>query len=373
MKRNFWNVLTVVLFALLLLATPLLFLLLPYRAFSDTERRYLAEPPKLSEQDLSDWSFDDKVETFLADHLPLRDALASVNAYTMLYSGRQVSAEIFTDRDGYLVEGPVDFDAEEIAARLARIASLGEKTGLTPRLLIVPSTGYVRNDRLPKTLAALYRDGEVLSQIEETPGVELIPITDRFREEGADWFYRTDHHWTADGAFAAYEAYMQSAGHEPLSHDAFSRRTVDGYVGSTRSRSALWLTKSDMLTIDEPIGCALTVTFSDDATVYHDLFFESHLSEYDWYPVFLDGNHPITVIENDAAGTDAPVLLMVKDSFGNSLVPYLVPSYRTIVVVDPRYTKQSVSELCETYGATELLFCYSIERIASEQSLKLLK
>ena len=373
MKRDPWNILTVALFALALLTVPLLFLLLPYRSFSDTERRYLAEPPKLSDEKLSDWSFDDRTEAFLADHLPMRDAFVSVNAYFTLYTGRQVSADVWRDAEGYLVEAPVDFDANEIEKRMNRIAKLGETTGLVPRLLIVPSTGYVRNATLPKTLAALYRDGEALEQIEKTRGVSLVPIAERFKAEGQAWYYRTDHHWTADGAFAAYEAYMRAAGHEPLARDAFDRREIAGYSGSTRSRSALWLHPTDTLTLEAPKNCAVTVTFSDDEEVYDSLFFEEHLSEYDWYPVFLDGNHPVTVIENRNAAADAQVLLLVKDSFGNTLVPYLVPSYKTIVMVDPRYYKQSVSELAEAYGADELLFCYSIERIATDEALKLLK
>ena len=373
MKRDLWNILTVVLFALALLFVPLAFLLLPYRTFSDAERRYLAEPPKLSDEKLSDWSFDDKTETFLADHLPMRDAIVSVNAYLTLYTGRQVSTDVYCDSEGYLIEAPVDFDENEIEKRLVRIAKLGEASGCVPQLLIVPSTGYVRNETLPKTLAALYRDGEVLSEIQKAQGVSLVPIAERFLREGQAWYYRTDHHWTADGAYAAYEAYMRAAGHEPLGKDAFARREIDGYSGSTRSRSALFLHPTEALTVDEPKNCELTVTFSDDDATYTSLFFESHLNEYDWYPLFLDGNHPITVIENGSAEQDAPVLVMVKDSFGNTLAPYLVPSYRTIVMVDPRYTKQSISELIAEYDADELLFCYSIERIATEESLKLLK
>ena len=373
MKRNLWNLLTAALFAIALLAVPLLFLLLPYRTFSEAERRYLAEPPKLSEEKLSDWSYDDKVETFLADHLPGRNLLVSVNAYLTLYTGRQVSADVFCDAEGYLVEAPVDFDAKELTRRLDRIAKLGETMGLAPRLLIVPSTGYVRGDKLPKTLATLYRDGEALQQIADAPGVSLVPLAERFQSEGQSWYYRTDHHWTADGAFAAYEAYMRAAGHEPLQKDAFTRREIPGYSGSTQSRSALWLHPTEPLTVDEPKDLSITVTFSDKDGTFSSLFFAEHLNEYDWYPYFLDGNHPVTVIENGNADTDAPNLLLVKDSFGNTLAPYLVPSYKTVVMVDPRYYKRGAAALCEQYAIDEVLFCYSIDHLITDESLRVLK
>ena len=166
---------------------------------------------------------------------------------------------------------------------------------------------------------------------------------------------------------------MAAAGHEPLSYDEYTHRTVDGYVGSTRSRSALWLTKPDSLTIDEPVNASVTVAFSDDDKVYDSLFFYDHLTEYDWYPLFLDGNHPLTVIENQTAPADAPTLMLVKDSFGNTLTPLLVPSYKKIVLVDPRYYRGSVSDLCREHGADELLFCYSLERICTDLNLSILK
>lgn len=233
-----------------------------------------------------------------------------------------------------------------------------------------PSTGYVRRDSLPSVLAALYKDDELLRCIDDFAGVELVPLDD-FVTNGQTWFYRTDHHWNADGVYAAYCDYAACLGRTALPRDAFYSHTVDGYVGSTRSRSALWLTPGERMTLFEPM-CRVRVTFSDREGTFDSLLFWENLSSYDWYPVFVDGNHPVTVIENlDAQGDD--VLLLVKDSFANSLVPLLTPSYRKLVMVDPRYYRGSVSELCAAHGATELLFCYSLERIATDTNLLLLK
>ncbi len=373
MQKKLWNLLTVILLGAVLLAVPIGWICNANQTFSASERRYLADAPDVSKQSLTDWTFDDSIESYLADHLPLRDVLVGMNAYATWLSGRQISADVWTDDEGYLVEAPVKNDPAEAERRIKRIAAFAEKTGRDTYVMVVPSTGYIRRAHLPQMLAALYEDDAILHGIEATEGITMVPLTERFEQEGESWYYRTDHHWTADGAFAAYETFLKTAGYTPLSKESFYRHSVRGYCGSTRSRSALWLTAPDTLLIDEPMQSPVTVTFSDSTTVSDSLFFFEHLSEYDWYPLFLDGNHPITVIENGSASKDAPVLLLVKDSFGNTLAPLLVPTYRTIVMVDPRYYRGSVSELCDTYEADEILFCYSIERITTDLNLLLLK
>lgn len=369
-KRITPNLVAVVLFAAAIAAVPLFWLFAPVQTFSAAERRNLAEPPKLSLRAEEEWSFDDDTEAFLADRMPLREVLVGINAYEQLLTGRQAALEVYRDREGYLVEAPIVVERAEAERRLSRIARFSEAVGLPAHLLAVPSTGYLRRDALPKTLAALYHDDTLLQWIEAYPGLESVPLP-AFFERGREWFYRTDHHWTADGAYAAYCAYMEATGREALPYDAFYAHRADGYVGSTRSRSALWLTPGEQLVFLEPTD-RVRVTFSDREGVFGSLLFEEHLSEYDWYPIFVDGNHPVTVIENlDAAEED--VLLLLKDSFGNSLVPLLVPSYRKIVMVDPRYYRGSVSELAAEHGASELLLCYSLERIMTDTALLLLK
>ena len=369
--RKKMDIVTVGLFLLALLLVPLYWLLFPRRTFSDSERRYLAEPPKLTS--LKDWSFDDAVETYLADQLPGRDTLVGLNAYTVLLSGRQVSQDIWRDREGYLVEAPLQVAPEQLQKRLGRMAALGERTGLPVYVMAVPSMGYVRRGTLPRALAALYRDDSLLGQIADAPGIRPVPLAETFLQQGQSWYYRTDHHWTGEGAYAAYRLFMETAGRQALTYDSFYHHTVAGYVGSTRSRSALWLTAPDVLTIDEPMDAAVTLSFSDEEGTYPSLFFYDHLKEYDWYPLFLDGNHPVTLVDNGSAPEDAPTLLLVKDSFGNTLAPLLVPSYRRIVLVDPRYYRGSVADLCAQYQAEEILFCYSLERICTDLNLSILK
>ena len=263
MKKQPAAVLTVLLFAAVLLLVPLGWLLLSQKTFSDSERRYLAEFPSLARQDLSDWTFDDAVETYLADHLPLRDTLVGINAYAVLLSGRQVSQPVWADMQGRLEEAPFAYDENEFRKRLDRIETLQQAVQKPVFVLAVPSAGYVQKDSLPSGLGALYPDGEAFDLLENRSGFSVVPLRERFLQEQKAWYYRTDHHWTAKGVFAAYEAFMAASGKEALSVDRFYHHTVDGYTGSTRSRSALWLTAPDTLQIDEPIDTPVTVSFSD--------------------------------------------------------------------------------------------------------------
>ncbi len=369
-KRITLNLISVVLFVFVIFIVPIWWLVTPDRTFSDSERRNLTQTPTFPVDSLNEWNFDDDIEEYLADQLPLRELFVGINGYETLLTGRQVSADIYYDREGYLVEKPLDLNFAEIEKRVTRINRLSGTVGIPVRFLVPPSTGFVRRDALPDALSDLYLDDQIFAAL-STAGAELVPLLDLFSENGSEWFYRTDHHWNSDGAYAAYVAYMSYVGKAPLEASYFLRHTVEGYVGSTRSRSALWLTSGEQLVIHEP-PVSVQVAFSDREGTFNSLIFAEHLKEYDWYPIFVDGNHPITVIENlDNNGSD--VLFIVKDSFANSIVPLFVPSYKKIVMVDPRYYRGNVSELCIEHNATELLFCYSLERITTDTNLLLLK
>ena len=137
MKRKLTaNLILVVLFAAAIAAVPLWWLFTPDRTFSEAERRNLTQAPAFPLEALDDWDFDNEVETYLADQMPLREVLVGINAYEQLWTGRQVALDVYRDRDGYLVEAPLQAEPEELERRLSRIAKLGETVGLPVRLLV---------------------------------------------------------------------------------------------------------------------------------------------------------------------------------------------------------------------------------------------
>ena len=244
MKTRRYDILIALLFCLFLGGMLLAFLLLPKHSFSVREKRYLAEAPKLSWRNVASGAFSDAAETYAAEHLPGRDTLVGLNALYDLLSGRQVTKEILRGRDGRLFEAPAPFDTGIIRRHLAAINDFAEATGQDVTLLLVPSAGYMLPEELP-ALHDPWEDGEILDAVSAAAGegVHVLDLRDAFAEnDPASLYYRTDHHWTARGAWLAASLYAETAGRPALSEAEYSVTSVPGFYGTTYARAALWRT-----------------------------------------------------------------------------------------------------------------------------------
>lgn len=101
------------------------------------------------------------------------------------------------------------------------------------------------------------------------------------------------------------------------------------------------------------------------------MFFYDHIDEDDKYPVFLDGNHALTEITNSNA--EGGTLVMIKDSFGHCLAPFLAENYSKIIMVDMRYYKNSVSDIIKAENPEQVLVMYGIDNIATDTDIVWLK
>ena len=99
-------------------------------------------------------------------------------------------------------------------------------------------------------------------------------------------------------------------------------------------------------------------------------FYEtSQLETRDKYAMFFNGNHGKVVISTPVE--ENRTLLVIKDSYANSLVPFLAPYYRKIVLVDPRYFYDDLEELIQVEDIQEVLYLYNANTFYSDTSLEL--
>ena len=187
-------------------------------------------------------------------------------------------------------------------------------------------------------------------------------------------FFKTDHHWTALGAYYAYEDYCEAKGITPADLDTeFKKVEYPGFLGSFYSESGKKpaLAGGDTVVAYVPNDTnSIAITQNDGSLlnwmVVSDVSTWNSSSK---YSCFIGGDNPWSVIDNPNVN-DGTACIVVKESFGNAFVPFLVPNYDKIYVVDYRYISKVKSEkltaLVDSTGAKDVLFLNNISATRNE-------
>lgn len=366
------DILLTVLFCGFIGAMAVLTAFLPKQEVSVNEKRTLAKFPEFSVQKLFNGKWEKDFETYISDHFPVRNFFASTDSYYMLYSGRNGSNGVYKGKDGYIINTPVKCDEEKLNANITAINNFVKNTGIETKLIVVPSTGYIMSEELPKVHTE-YNDGEIIDDIKNrAENAEFIDIRDTLTEnKDKQIYYKTDHHWTSYGAYLTYKKWAESENIEVRSD--YDIESTDGFFGTTYSKSALWYEKSDSIeTWEYPINVTVTINDGFEDEVYDNMFFKEHLEELDKYPVFLDGNHNFErIVNND--NEDGKKVLVIKDSYAHCFVPFMAENCSQIDMVDLRYYLNNVSALTEQNSYDEVLILYGISNMCEANDLAILQ
>ena len=185
-------------------------------------------------------------------------------------------------------------------------------------------------------------------------------------------FFNTDHHWTALGAYYAYQAFCETAGFEPVPLSDFSEWNMGDFVGTyTYSVSSRNLKKDEVIALVPPGNENIhmeIIGYPDYTSVIVD---ETEAEPNMKYNCFIAGDNQLTTITNDSL-PDAPDCLVIKDSFGNPFTVYLTQHYHKIYVLDYRQNYTAVSTVAEQYGVQDVVLVQSIGVSQTRQALPLL-
>jgi len=196
--------------------------------------------------------------------------------------------------------------------------------------------------------------------------VVAVNIYDTLEEHDDEYIYfRTDHHWTALGAYYAYVEYCEARGTEPASLDDFEEKEFDGFIGSfyNDTEDASLAANPDTIVAYDVVADN-TVYVSDDYNSEEGYYWKliSDVSDVDAsvkYSTFAGADSTFVTITNNEI-TDGSACIIVKESFGNAFVPFLVNDYQNVYVVDYRYYQGNLYDLVAATGATDVIFCNNI-------------
>ena len=332
------------------------------KEFSENENRMLQTAPVLSLDNILSGSFQEKITDYISDQFPARDTWTRLGTDVKKLAGFKDIGGAYLGDDGYYMEKltPEDVNETNLRSNLGIIDEFAKKNeGIPVTMLLVPATGTVMDDKLPAH-AQMY-DAEKLRNtvVTSLPDVNVPDLYTCLRENKSEQiYYRTDHHWTWHGAYAAYKLLVPDGAYS-ASPELFS----ESFLGTTYSKTLDASAKADKVYI-APVSDNVTVTADGKQIPLYDM---TAKNEKDKYKVFFGGNYGQTVI---TGGCDnGKTLLVIKDSFANSLVPFLTADYETIIMLDMRYYMGSAQSIIEESNVDEILFVQEMSSFSNDRNL----
>lgn len=333
------------------------------RAFSVNENRPLAQMPVLSLREIQTGSAQEKFSAYLSDQVPLRDFWIKANTFLKRLFGRKEINGIYFGDDNYYFQQFTDdsYSYSRMVAIFRMIDSFIKRHDIPTTVMLVPSPGTVLSDKLPAD--APYYDADIIfDAAEQLLSCSVIDLRNTF-ETAADstqLFYRTDHHWTSQGAYLAYQQYCSDRGYCPGEYAL--EQVSDGFYGTLYSKTLDSTAKPDSVYAAMELPDA-TIIY-EDGTVSDTPYHQEKLEQKDQYTYFFGGNFGIITIRTQAQNKEK--LLVIKDSFANSFVPYLFDDYSEIIMLDLRYYGSSVEDVITQNGITQILFLYETSNLLTD-------
>lgn len=362
-QRKVQEQLVGIIFILTLFLFLIINVIVPDKEKSVQENRMLATKPKFRLSSLISGDYDEKFEAYMDDQFVGRDMWRKLKVTVDRICGSRLENGVYIGRNGQLLEQIEVADENHLAANIKAIKSFSESQKKIPvRMMLVPDAANVLNHSLP-ALAKPEDQTQMFSMVRKDLGdsVEWIDVSTELNKHKTEKiYYKTDHHWTTLGAFYAFQAAAPSLGIEgDLSGKYVSHAVSNSFNGMLASKSGVNLGEKEQIDIYVPTeeDTDLIVDYVDEGKRSTSLYDSSKLKEKDQYTVFLGGNSSLLDIRTVSTSTKR--LLLVKDSFANSFIPFLTPYYREIVVVDPRYYSGTINDLMDSYRISEVLFLYS--------------
>ncbi len=201
--------------------------------------------------------------------------------------------------------------------------------------------------------------------------VVSVDVYDNLMKHRDEYIYfRTDHHWTALGAYYAYSELRSVKGGQAPAIEEYDTVSFDGFLGSfySSSHSSELAKTPDVVIAYYPVhNSAISTKFTDKNGNVYDWKIIFDVTDYpanSKYSTFAAADEPFVEITNTDV-TDGSCCIVVKESYGNALVPFLADDYSKVYVVDYRYYTGNIKDLIPADAPVDLLFVNNISMLQS--------
>ena len=379
----------IALFLAIIFGLAVAFFIIPDKSFSEEENRALQGAPALSSPGkfadrLISGKFTSEVAEYYADQFPLRDSFVGLKAAVVLGLGGRENNSVISAEGGRLAELPKSFSPDTVKRNTDILSRFGEeikKSGAELTVLAAPRSADVFESFISAPRPLIYTEETRQTISSGLSGTELIDLYDILAPgvaAGEYLYYRTDHHWTTLGAYYGYCSLVESMGITPYSLEDFTPETVsEEFYGTAWSKAGMkWIAPDRMQFFRyEADGLFTTVLEGKADSAFDGFYDESYLQKKDKYAAFLSGNNgrvTVTLDHGHDEGKTREKILIIKDSFAHSMVPFLARHF-DLEIIDLRYYKESVSELIRENGISRVIAIYNYDSFVTENSFNILR
>ena len=366
-------------FLVILMAVFIANIIIPDKKNSDEENRVLQQLPSFSVSAYKEGRFESKVEDYASDQFILRNGFIRLKTAADTALGGLESNGVYRCRDSYLMEDITVPTKDVKESNTSALTAFKEANpDLKMYFLLAPNAANILSDKLPIAVSTANQNKYMDDFFEtvESLGITPIDVRDTFKEAKKDTqlYYRTDHHWTTDGAYLAFEQVnsVMELGNKVTYTDYAVK---NDFRGTLASKSGFVNGMDDAIKIYLPAedseGYENSVIYYSDTKEKTTQFYQvDSLDTKDAYTVFGGSNHPMYTVRTPL-DTDRH-LLLIKDSYANSMVPFLSQCFSEIVVVDPRYFYDNIQDIISSESVTDVLFLYNANTFFADMSLEMM-
>lgn len=331
--------------------------------FSYNENRYLQKFPEFSFEKLINNEYLEKLTNYLGDYFPFREHLINIRTNTLLVLGfKEINNVFITDK--YLIE---KYSKPKKTKKLInKLNYINEQIDSDVSIMLVPTSISIYDEYVPK----YYENNQVknLKYIYDNLDIKTIDVYNILKENKNNYqlYYYMDHHWTIYGAYYAYLKYCEENNIESYNLNDFNIEEVSNeFMGTLYSKVLKSTSNKDKIYKVTKDGVSYNLKYIDHTT--DTLYDDKYLNEKDKYSYYLSNNSSIIEIETNIENNKT--LLVIKDSYANSMIPFLVNHYNKIIIIDPRYYKSSIIDYINQNKIEKVLFLYNMNTIDNDAGI----
>ncbi|MBQ8338139.1 MAG: hypothetical protein IJY33_03245, partial [Oscillospiraceae bacterium] len=358
-----------VLFSVVLVGLALITAFSKKSSFSQEENRTLSVFPKFSLSAIGDKSFMNGFDSYISDHFFGRNFWVNMkSSLELLTLKKENNSILLTDKDT-LVEDIDEPEERKVNINIDGITNFAKNNpDAKVYMAIAPTALDVYSDSLPYGKSTWSQKDEIdkiySSAAKSAYGIDIY--TPLYSNRDQYIYYNTDHHWTSLGAYYAYTQIATALDFKPYDKSPFDVEHASyDFYGTYSSKSKISVA-ADTIDIYSLASSDLAVTevIVNDGKgekSYDSLYFRDWLNEKDKYSVFLGQVQPEVTIKTNVQNDKK--LLIFKDSFAHSLVPFLSLHYSEIKLIDLRYTNQNYRDIAQVNEYSDVLLLYNIDSL----------